>query len=364
MAVDLFYRTFDAAVIDAYGNRSPLANADIEFFNITQNVTIDTLTTDDDGIIAAGGFDSAVDAVDAGDIIELRSDGTKTTQFVLSASADEAVLDPNAVVTYVAEDLSATYEEPENIQVFLQDTAQPDKKPVYLGDAKSDGTRARFAYQSSVQQNVELVLNPSASTVKTEFRDPSTRVSTALTIPAIGGGARALYDRSADSALPSGGEHSLYADDILSNVMVTNGDKADVHYAGDTAANTNEKIIRFIIAGTNIVEATTTTSGVDWVIRARITRIDNETIRVSAWILIHGETVAVAYTELSPVGLDLAGAGLSSDLFAEGVAANDIVARMGSAFPIPAAPVIPQTYYILQSGNRWVLSGDPLTLNP
>lgn len=186
MAIDAFYRTFDVAVIDEFGNRSALPNSDIEFYNVTQEITIDTIATDDEGRIDAGGFDSGTDDAAAGDTVELRSDGSRVVQFRLSPTAEAAVLDPDAVVTYIAEDLSTEYEVPENAQAFLFDTAQPDKKPVFLGDAKIDGGVVRFPHRPNTAQNAEIFINPKASTVKAEFGDKSQRLSYPLSIPSLG----------------------------------------------------------------------------------------------------------------------------------------------------------------------------------
>lgn len=356
MAVDLFYRQFDVVVIDAYGNVTPAGNADIEFYNVTQATTIDTITADDDGIVPAGGFDSGVDPVAAGDIIELRSDGTKTRQFMLSASAEAAELDPNAVVTYVAEDLATDREAYELVEVYLKDLAQPDKKPVYLGDAPSDGSRVRFPYQTAVAQDVELIFNPKASTVKAEFVDPSQRVSESLSIPASSGGFRALYDRAEDAPTLTTDPEILYEDTIPAGTLGADHDKILAEYYLKCGPTANSKSFYFLAFGHTFTD--TSHSGANTVIEIEITmlRVSNTTVRAVMTGILGGNVVVPQYAEIT--GLDLAANDYTVQLYGETPSvAGDIVAKMAHAEFIPAALVPPPMPSVIAETGAFSYSG-------
>ena len=85
MAVDCFYPQIDVVEIVSTGERYPLASTNVEFYNITQGVTIDTIATDAYGILAEGGFDSGVDAAAFGETLDrgglFLGDGDQFTQF-------------------------------------------------------------------------------------------------------------------------------------------------------------------------------------------------------------------------------------------------------------------------------------------
>jgi hypothetical protein len=337
MAVDLFFRTFDTVVIDEYGLVSPYANLDVEFYNVTQAASLEVFTTDDDGIIPAGGFDSGVDPVAAGDVIEMRSDGTMTRQFKLSASAAEAVLDPDAVVTYVAEDLTIDRESAELFGVFLEDLAEPDKKPVYLGDAKADGSLVKFPYRSANAQSVRLRFNPKVSTVKTEFADPSLRASETLSIP--GASIRPLADFYADATTAgTAGYETLYTYTLPAGTLATDGDKVSVENGGVFAANANTKNLRFSSFGSTVLSKSFTDNNVAWEMECTIIRESNTVVRTHGSISVDGVVCKVSYNRIT--GLDLAANDYDILLRAETPdAAGDATAKMGYILFIPAAPV-------------------------
>jgi hypothetical protein len=339
MAVDLFFRTFDTVVIDEYGLGSPYANLDVEFYNVTQAASLEVFTTDDDGIIPAGGFDSGVDPVAAGDVIEMRSDGTMTRQFKLSASAAEAVLDPDAVVTYVAEDLTIDRESAELFGVFLEDLAEPDKKPVYLGDAKADGSLVKFPYRSANAQSVRLRFNPKVSTVKTEFADPSLRASETLSIP--GASIRPLADFYTDTPTSGTTLQSVYDADLPANLFVNPGDTLFAEYIGFTASNGNSKsIIIDFNSGETIFNQATTANNKAWELELMLMKNDaagDDELICSATLLVGGVSAEPQNTVLT--GLDFTAVIPLILQLHTATASGDLTARAGKIWFMPAAPV-------------------------
>lgn len=361
MAIDLFYRSFEVVAIDEIGNRTAIPAFDVEFYNITQDVTIDTLTTDSDGMVAAGGFDSGIDDVAAGDVVELRSAGSLTRQFTLSASADAAVTAPDQPIVYVAEDLATVREAVEQYEVYLKDTAAPDKRPVYLGDAKADGSLVKFPYQTGVAQNVELIFNPKTSTVKTEFADPSVRPSEALSIPALGGsgGVRALADFYADAPTVSNTDYEeLYTYTIPAGTLEQNGDKISVEYGGSFAPNANTKSLRFAAFNTSVLTKSFTENGVDWEMECTIIRESNTVVRTYGNISVDGVTCKVNFSRVT--GLDLDADDHDVILLARTLtSAGDVTAKVGYILLIPAAPVALDYYTNPGSDIYTNPGGDP-----
>lgn len=136
----LYYPQFDLCRIDADGYRLPMPGVDVDYFNITKNVLIDTLTSDSDGILASGSFDTSSDPVALNDVVELRHDTYGgTARFRLQASEDDAVLAvENHVSTYILENLLTT-QEPDAAVLIAEDPSEPDAAPKIIGTAKVGG---------------------------------------------------------------------------------------------------------------------------------------------------------------------------------------------------------------------------------
>lgn len=153
---NLYYPQLDFITIDSDGFRVIAASEDIDYFNITQDVLIDTLTTDADGIIAKGSFSDGSFTVADGDVVELRHDTYPgTARFVLKTSEELAVLAvENNVVTVVLDD-DSTDQEADAVRVFAQDLSNLDVAPIEIGTAKASGqTTLSFNAQDGDQYRI------------------------------------------------------------------------------------------------------------------------------------------------------------------------------------------------------------------
>lgn len=142
-----YYPPIDVVLTDENGSRVSVPGETIEYFNITQNVTIDDLVSDPEGVIAGGSFDSASLPVAENDVVELRSaDYDGTARIVLKASAEEAVLAvENHVSALLLEDNFTTTGADAGL-VLAEDLAEPDAAPIVVGTVPKRGeTPLQFA---------------------------------------------------------------------------------------------------------------------------------------------------------------------------------------------------------------------------
>lgn len=136
----LYYPQIDVIVIDSLGFRVATPGETIEFFNITQDVSITSIVADSFGTIDAGSFNTASEPVALDDVVELRHatyDGT--VRLVLKASAEDAA---NAVennnATLVLED-NYTTQDPDAGVIIVADLDDPSIEPYILGNVRISG---------------------------------------------------------------------------------------------------------------------------------------------------------------------------------------------------------------------------------
>lgn len=132
----LFYPQFDVVRIDVDGVRSEAAAEDVDYYNVTQDTLIATLTTDADGILPGGAFLSSLYPVADGDIVELRhATDTGTCRFTLKLTAALAVLSvENHVSTLVLDDVFEA-QEADTAVILVSDLSNPAIAAQVVGDA-------------------------------------------------------------------------------------------------------------------------------------------------------------------------------------------------------------------------------------
>lgn len=153
---DLYYPQFEFITLDTDGFRVAANAEDIDYYNITQDTLIDTLTTDSDGVIANGSFSDGSFTVALDDVVELRHATLPgTARFILKASADDAVLVVENNITTVVLDDDSTHQDNDAARVFVQNLSDLSVAPVEVGTAKPTGqTTLPFTAQDGDQFRV------------------------------------------------------------------------------------------------------------------------------------------------------------------------------------------------------------------
>jgi hypothetical protein len=135
-----YFPQIEIIIVDSLGFRVATPSETIEFFNITQDVSITSIVADSFGTIDAGSFNTASEPVALDDVVELRHatyDGT--VRLVLKASAEDAA---NAVennnATLVLED-NYTTQDPDAGVIIVADLDDPSIEPYILGNVRISG---------------------------------------------------------------------------------------------------------------------------------------------------------------------------------------------------------------------------------
>ena len=191
-----YYKAFPLIVVDTDGGLHYVPSETINAYNVTAASSLGTLASDADGVIAAGSFTANV-----GDVVRFyHSTYPGEIRLTLRATSAEAFTDPEgtAVSLVLENQMVSTTASPAG-QIYLTDTAQPDVKPIYLGNAVS-GTTTLFPYQSSIAQSVRVYAISQdelgrASTLDLAFAEyadvsvpalaPGTVTSVAMSVPSI-----------------------------------------------------------------------------------------------------------------------------------------------------------------------------------
>lgn len=136
-----YYPQIETIYIDANGFRVPVGGVTVEFYNITQDVSITSIVSDSEGVIDAGSLNSASEPVNLLDVVELRHgtyDGT--ARIILQASAEEAAkaVENNVSALILQDDY--TNVDPDAAIIFWQDLGNPDVEPQYLATVLAVGS--------------------------------------------------------------------------------------------------------------------------------------------------------------------------------------------------------------------------------
>jgi hypothetical protein len=135
-----YYPQIDVISIDTLGFRVAMPGETIEFYNVTQDVSITSIIADSFGSLDAGSFNDASEPVALDDVVELRHatyDGT--ARIVLKATALEAA---NAIennnASLILEDNYSTID-PDAGVIIVADLDDPSIEPYILGNVQTAG---------------------------------------------------------------------------------------------------------------------------------------------------------------------------------------------------------------------------------
>lgn len=323
-----YYPPFDVALITSAGDRAVLPDEDVIFYNITQDVLIDTLTTNNEGIIAAGFFDTGTDPAAIGDVVELRhSTYAGTARFVLqsaAALATEAV--ENHVSTYIVED-NYTTQTPDSAAIYAEDLNEPGAAPMFIGTAAASGV-TMIPFQTSIEKNLRFFVKPQqkdfdAHAAALEQLDSFDLVLKPNTV-------QALFDRYTNATTTGTAPETIYSATIPANTLLLNGDKLEILVAGTFAnGNTKEITARF---GDDIISVSTNATG-NWSIDLDIIRSASDSIRATA---VMRSGAAVLATVVAEAGsLDFT-ADIDFEIVVDDTAAGDTTLTLGYGIFIPA----------------------------
>lgn len=149
-----YYPQFDLIRIDAAGLRVVLTGEDIDVTNINTSSYLTTLTSDAEGVIAAGSFSTGSYTVSDGDVIEFsHSSYPLTMRMTLRATPEEAN-DTNYVRAYTVENLRSTIFS-ENVEVYMVDEDNINAPPIKVGTAPA-GTSLIIPYPGHVVKDLRF----------------------------------------------------------------------------------------------------------------------------------------------------------------------------------------------------------------
>jgi hypothetical protein len=214
----VYYRAFELIVIDTEGGRHVAPSVTFDADNITAAASLGTLTSDANGLVAAGSFTAT-----AGDIVEF-TDGTYPGVMRLKLQTTQTLADadpeyPSCI--YVLRDDRSTYTTSGTAKIYIGDTAQPTLRPQYIGDAKA-GATTLFPYKTPLAQTIRVY----AVSQDTEDQFSALNLEFAefddVAVSALGGGASTLTiaTKTANYTLADG-DDLILMDCTSGNLTVT-----------------------------------------------------------------------------------------------------------------------------------------------
>lgn len=349
----VYYPQFDVALVTAEGVRIPLVSEDIIFYNITQAMAIDTIATIAEGVLEAGSFDTGIDPVALGDVVELRhATFTGTARFILQATAQESV---DAVENHVAAlilENAYTTKTPDVVAVFATDLDEPNAAPILLGHAKL-GVTTPLPFQTNIAKNLRLYAAPLHKDDQFSAAALEQLDQLDLSVPSTGGGSggvESLFDHYTDETTAGTSEETLYEGLVEAGQLGMNGDKIEAFYSGDLGSNANSKTITAYFAGTPIGGIGTVQNGKPWLFDLELIRVSNSIVRAAIDMMASGDSPLASSAEIS--GLDLANNEYTMELRATTPsAAGDVTAKMGNAVFFPAATPLATNYLLSEAGE-------------
>ena len=145
----VYYPSFDCVLIDTVGTRTPSASEIIDVYNVTAASSLGTVTSDTNGIVAAGSF-TATD----GDIVEFSHASLPLTFRLKLAATAALAYTQNTITAYVMENL-ATLNATDTALLYAADLSNPNVEPVFIGSGKS-GTTVEINYTTNVAKSLRI----------------------------------------------------------------------------------------------------------------------------------------------------------------------------------------------------------------
>ena len=145
----VYYPSFDCVLIDSVGVRTPSASETIDVDNITAASSLGTVTSDTNGIVAAGTFTANI-----GDIVEFSHASLPLTFRLKLAATAVLAYTENTITAYVMENL-ADLNASDTALLYAADIDNPDVVPFFIGSGKS-GTTVEINYSTNVAKNLRI----------------------------------------------------------------------------------------------------------------------------------------------------------------------------------------------------------------
>lgn len=336
---EFYYPSLDVITTDEFGNTFPIKDETLEVWNVTQNLSLGTLSTDGFGIMAEGGFDDGVDDVALHDVIEIsHSTMSGTVKFTLKASQEAAFTAfENDATTLVLDNAFTDTVEPQAMAIYAVDMNVADAVPQYIGLAEV-GKVTKIPYKATVAQNLRLYSVPSGDGFQTNASDLSQYAYVDVGIPdPTSSNTIADFFEDAPTVSDSGDLlgaqwDTLYEAVIPPNKLANNGDEVVGNYSVTLGGGSREKEIRVLCNGDVVGETDIlTVNNVAVEIRAAIMRTGADSARSSFWT----SEFPAAYSSKTSVdfgsSVTLTLQGRTNDL------KGDVTARFGKVVYVPCA---------------------------
>lgn len=155
----VFYKSFDFVRFTSSGVYTPITSTTLTAYNETASASLGTVSVDANGVVAHGTFTAT-----AGDIVRF-THGSYAGKFRLrlAATLSEAYEDIEyRSCTFVAEN-ARTARTAVAVDIWARDKNNPDTGRFYLGTGNVGDTGLEFAYQSTIDQDIELFPVPRLS---------------------------------------------------------------------------------------------------------------------------------------------------------------------------------------------------------
>lgn len=329
----LYYPGFDVAQITVTGERVAMS-FEVEFYNITQDVTIDTLTADVDGHISAGSFDDATFDVAANDVVELRhATGPRTARLTLKTTADEAAeAAENDIATYIIQDDYTPFA-PQTAPIYAQDLDNLDAPHIFLANVPIGASK--IPVQTGVPKNYRLYVGSSEKDRQFSLNDVTQVNSFDLLVPASGGRIHptTLFDIKEDIPTATSSLEDVHLFTVPANTLQYDGDKLHVRYAGRFETGSSKEItLRF---GDDYYSTSTSATG-NWAFDIDILRIAEDDFKYT--VKFFSSSVQIAKGSLGSGVIDFS---TDEDIIfqVDDDSAAETVLEMGYCLLIPAAEV-------------------------
>lgn len=193
----------------------------------------------------------------------------------------------------------------------------------------SDLRISQLNEQLSINNTDKLALDQSEETVYAEVSDLLAKFNAEYKPH------RTLFDHYIDRNNTGTDETDFYSDTISAGQLSADGDAVSFVYAGNFAANGNNKQVRVYFGGTVIMDSTAlAANGSAWKVTGTIIRDSSTSVRTESYIIVSGVGTIQYYGNLT--GLTLSNAQILKITGQSDTAGDDVTVGMGKISFEPA----------------------------